>query len=193
MAIPCTPAPSSSTSPETSKPGLKGGCGCCLILAAGDQAVGKIDPTGADPDPHLAGTGARFGNVVQAQRSGPVSSWQTMACMAGNPLIVEEEKPFSVAQDEKGVLTTPLRAHSAKGGKTRASGWVNSSKRNSLADDLAHDVGHGDDADRPIVLGDHQAMHATAGHQADRVAQQHVRIAGCAAGGHDLPASIDRA
>ncbi len=47
------------------KAGTEGGLRLLLILATGDQAIREIDPAGPDPDAHLAGTGARFWNLLQ--------------------------------------------------------------------------------------------------------------------------------
>jgi hypothetical protein len=98
-----TPVPNSSTSPETSKPGLKGGCWLLLILAAGDQAIGEIDAAGADPDAHLARTRARFGKFLQPQRGWTGQFMADDGSHAGKFSIVAEKSSLLVARDGKGL------------------------------------------------------------------------------------------
>jgi hypothetical protein len=71
-------------------------------LATGDQAIGKIDPTGTDPDTHLAGTGAWFRNLLQPQRGRTGEFMADDGLHGGKISMVVEKKPFPSPGDEKG-------------------------------------------------------------------------------------------
>jgi hypothetical protein len=78
--------------------GTEGRLRLLLVLAAGDQAVGEIDPAGADPDAHLAGTGARLCNLGQAQPSWTNEFMADDGLHGSESSIVEEKKPFSIRE-----------------------------------------------------------------------------------------------